>query len=138
MRALDWIEAQCQKITESGCWIWMNSLNRHGYGQISMDRAHRMAYKAMHGEIPDGKWVLHRCDVKCCCNPYHLYAGTRADNARDASERGLCGRKARIDDVQAKSIAERNAQGEAIGALSRELGCSNTAIRSAIKRAKAS
>jgi hypothetical protein len=32
--------------------------------------------------------VLHKCDVKRCCNPQHLFVGTHADNMRDASAKG--------------------------------------------------
>jgi hypothetical protein len=50
--------------------------------------------------------VLHRCDVKACCNPAHLYLGTRADNARDSRERGqmFVPRRVRLNDVAAAVI----------------------------------
>ena len=33
--------------------------------------------------------VLHKCDVKCCVNPDHLYVGTAKQNASDAVARKL-------------------------------------------------
>lgn len=32
--------------------------------------------------------VLHRCDVKICVNPDHLFLGTQADNIRDMDAKG--------------------------------------------------
>lgn len=40
------------------------------------------------GEIPDGVWVLHRCNNPECSNPEHLYAGTPKQNTRDAQKSG--------------------------------------------------
>lgn len=43
------------------------------------------------GEIPLGMQALHHCDNKLCVNPEHLYAGSHADNMRDAKARGRTG-----------------------------------------------
>jgi transposase-like protein len=40
------------------------------------------------GPIPEGLWILHHCDNPPCVNPNHLYAGTSAENIRDAVVRG--------------------------------------------------
>lgn len=40
-----------------------------------------------YGKIPDGMLVLHKCDVKRCVSPYHLYLGTYSDNTKDTWER---------------------------------------------------
>lgn len=49
---------------------------------------HRHVYEAIHGEIPFGMVVRHRCDNDRCFNPAHLEIGTLADNVRDMDERG--------------------------------------------------
>lgn len=74
------------------CWLWQASVDRHGYGRFSVNgrtgRAHRRAWELVHGTIPAGLVVRHRCDVPLCCNPAHLEVGTVAENARDMVERG--------------------------------------------------
>lgn len=74
------------------CRTWTAAVNHGGYGKASRgDRdilAHRLSYLLHVGEIPEGLFVLHHCDVAACCEPSHLYVGTAADNARDAVVRG--------------------------------------------------
>ena len=76
----------------SGCWLWTGSLDKNGYGIFPSkrfdQRAPRAAYKLLVGEITDGLWVLHKCDVKGCVNPEHLYLGDVRQNVKDAMERG--------------------------------------------------
>jgi hypothetical protein len=38
---------------------------------------------AKNGPIPAGLCVLHRCDVRPCINPDHLFLGTQKDNMAD-------------------------------------------------------
>jgi len=75
------------------CWLWTGSLFQpQGYGRVIVNRkrqkAHRVAWEITRGAIPEGKWVLHKCDNPPCCNPAHLYLGNVIDNARDMMERG--------------------------------------------------
>jgi hypothetical protein len=76
----------------SGCWLWSRGLDRHGYGKAyfrgKQTLAHRASYIAFHGEVPIGTCVLHRCDVRRCINPGHLFVGSIADNNRDAWGKG--------------------------------------------------
>lgn len=49
---------------------------------------HRVMYELTNGEIPEGIHVLHKCDVRCCGNPDHLFLGTNLENIRDSQAKG--------------------------------------------------
>jgi hypothetical protein len=68
----------------SGCWLWLGQVDRHGYGCISFrdkpSLAHRVSYEAYRGPIPAGLTLDHLCRVRCCVNPCHLEPVTPAVN----------------------------------------------------------
>ena len=80
----------------SGCWLWLGVLADNGYGRIGVQvggnwrvkSAHRVSWIEANGDIPEGMSVLHRCDVRCCVNPDHLFLGTQLDNMRDMHAKG--------------------------------------------------
>lgn len=47
----------------------------------------RKMWVLWHGPIPEGKWLLHHCDVGQCDEITHLYLGTPKDNTRDMDSR---------------------------------------------------
>jgi len=75
------------------CWLWTGAKLKSGYGSISNGtrmptlKAHRVAFESANGPIPDGAFILHKCDVPLCCNPSHLYIGDAKQNAKDINDR---------------------------------------------------
>jgi hypothetical protein len=83
----------------SACWLWRGACNNAGYGTIGaggttaqgtarMTTAHRVSWEMHNSPIPKGQHVLHRCDVRACVNPAHLFLGSNRDNMRDAVRKG--------------------------------------------------
>lgn len=79
----------------TGCWLWIGALSLCGYSRIGlgghqggMRPGHRIAWLLFRGEIPDGFEVAHKCDVRICVNPQHLWLATHADNMADMIRKG--------------------------------------------------
>ena len=93
---LDRFSSKVEPCPATGCWLWTACITR-GYGRFKLDGvlaiAHRVSWELHVGPIPDGMYVLHRCDVRSCVNPNHLFLGTQLDNMKDASSKDRLHRK---------------------------------------------
>lgn len=77
---------------ENGCWMYTGGWNSRGYGNFWQHgrtrSAHVVSYEIHVGQIPEGMFVLHKCDNKWCVNPDHLFLGTQQDNIDDMINKG--------------------------------------------------
>ena len=107
----------------SDCWVWRGHVDAIGYGRfhyMGENKAHRVSHILFKGEVPDGMFVLHKCDNRQCVNPDHLFLGTQSDNMRDMVTKGrghkpdISGTKnpmAKLDAEKVKQIRRMVASG---------------------------
>jgi hypothetical protein len=100
------------EVTKS-CWLWKASKNSYGYGRYKSSgktgAAHRFCWEFINGPIPAGMSVLHKCDVRDCVNPEHLFLGTHIDNMDDMKRKSRSAQKenhphSKLTEEQAKFI----------------------------------
>jgi hypothetical protein len=137
----------------TACWEFTGCRNHSGYGELTMrgystKLTHRLAYQLANGPIPAGLCVLHRCDNPPCCNPAHLFLGTRIDNNADMRAKGrdstpprndVRGEKnghAKLTAARVLEIRARAARGERITYLADEFGVSHGLISGIVSGAR--
>jgi hypothetical protein len=80
MELLERFMMKVNKNGENGCWEWIASKNKQGYGIYHINNhdtyAHRASYELIIGEIPNGVHIYHKCNNISCVNPDHLLLGT--------------------------------------------------------------
>lgn len=78
----------------NGCWFWTGRKIWNGYGQIDITHdepqlAHRVAWELWNKRsVPEGMNICHRCDLRDCVNPFHLFVATQSENMKDAFKKG--------------------------------------------------
>lgn len=86
-----WIERVLSRCVEdsNGCWVWQGNKTHNGYGQTGYRGRTRIVHRVMlqvSSGVALGRWeyACHRCDVKLCINPDHLWKGTPLENQVDS------------------------------------------------------
>ena len=147
-RAADfWVRVAAE--TASGCRLWLGTVDHGGYGYLSWrsarsrpgrSSAHRLAWTLTYGQVPEGLYVLHRCDVPACVNPLHLFLGTAKDNTvdmqqkgREADRRGERNQKAMLSEHDVRAIRRMASRGVSYRAIARlyevTCGCVGPVVR---------
>jgi hypothetical protein len=120
---------------ENGCWYRYSRARDNGYTTIMVSGrrvgAHRFAYAAFVGDIPEGMEIDHRCRDRGCVNPEHLELVSREENLRrrDAANPG----EFAAADLRERIMSRVVASGECLlwtGALVRGYGVVSEAGRS--------
>jgi hypothetical protein len=129
---------------QNGCWNWIGA-TASGYGRFKQNgklySAHREMYSMTFGsDGMDGKQVCHKCDNPKCCNPEHLFLGTRSENMLDCVRKGRHGmkiygrRSPKYGPELIDSVKEVLATEISINAAAKALGFSRWALVSFIDR----
>lgn len=74
---------------ETGCHVWLGAVQSSGYGSVTDGNggtalAHRVAWEAVHGPIPEGLTVDHLCFNRRCVNVEHMELVSGAENSARA------------------------------------------------------
>ena len=77
---------------EGDCIVWTLSADKNGYGKLIIPRsefgrtrqtgAHRAAWLALEGDIPEGLQIDHLCRNKICVNTQHMELVTQQVNLK--------------------------------------------------------
>ena len=132
---------------ETGCHEWTGGKIKTGYGRLRWKErnhlTHRVAFTLAKGEIPEGLYVLHRCDNPSCCNPDHLFLGDQFQNMADMISKGRqhnrLGSKnscAKLTEDDVREIRRLKADGVKQVRLAERFGVSTVAISLIVLRKK--
>lgn len=128
------IEALCIPVPWSGCWLFTGRLSKKGYPMIGRStRAHRaMLSNKLKRPLQRSELACHECDVRACCNPEHLFAGTNQENVADKCAKGRQGRvhgpRKLRDRRQAAAIRRSRRCGVSVRALADRYGLSERQV----------
>ena len=122
----------------TGCLEFQGYRIKKGYGYIGTENGkttttHRLAWQIAHGPIPEGMFVLHKCDNPPCCNPDHLFLGTNKDNMDDRSNKQRQARGSRMGSSKLVEsdipvIRKRLSAGETHRSIAKSYGVSSPII----------
>ena len=100
--------------SENECWSWLGYRTpRGGYGSVTIRgrswNAHKIAWEFYHKRrFPVGMDACHTCDNPPCCNPHHVWPGTRKQNLQDCARKGRQWKQSRTHCVHGHLLSRDN------------------------------
>jgi hypothetical protein len=140
------------KAEVGSCWLWQGPKSSDGYGRFNSRaygkrfRAHRFAWLATFGTLPEELHGCHKCDTPLCVRPDHLFMGTARENSHDAQQKGrlsvpgkglkgAANKRAKLTETDVVAIRQAYADGVSkIPGLARRYGVSTTVIHHVVTR----
>jgi hypothetical protein len=101
---------------EGDCWPWLGASNRSGRGQLMAADGRKRSVPQLIWEdvneqsFPEGKEACHTCDNPPCCNPKHIWTGTRTENIIDSVSKGRWDSRGRAHKTHCKHNHEYTAE----------------------------
>lgn len=122
-------------LNANGCRICVSHKpNNDGYVIVRIggkkESLHRYVFEEVHGPIPDGMQVMHKCDNPKCSEITHLELGTAAQNSFDAAAKGRRARK-----LTSEVVREIRSSLESSSILAERFGVTRATIGDVRKRA---
>lgn len=125
------------------CWLWQGWLKPNGYASTFIRGlhgkwyAHRVSAALRFGAFPKKLFVLHKCDVRNCVNPDHLFLGDHKANFTDAVNKGRMAHGSRhyrtsMNEELVSQALELRAKKLPVREIALQLGVSESAISRAI------
>jgi len=126
-----------------GCWEWRKGRRGGGYGTFMVGlksmAASRAAYILYVGDVPDNKYVCHKCDNPICVNPHHLFISSPAGNSADMvmkgrSAKGIDNGRSVLSEKQVIAIRYLREIGMSYPRIGAKFGVSKTTARNIAMR----
>lgn len=125
----------------NGCWLWTRYRQRQGYGWVCVQQkyylAHRLAWEFVNGPVPEGLFVLHKCDNPPCVNPDHMFLGDHQANCDDKIRKGRMAvgemtKRTVLNAEKVKRIRVLRKRGLSYTRIGELVGCSDGCARAAV------
>lgn len=124
---------------DTPCWVWTGNMSRGSvtYGMVRDGgrrmMAHRVSWAMVNGSVPDGLFVMHKCDHGPCVRPDHLDIGTNLDNIADKVRKGRQSRghfsyRSKLTEADARAVVAAIAAGETFTAIASRFGVTRTNV----------
>lgn len=100
---------------QTGCLEWTGTLDEYGYGYLTVRKergnprrslVHRESWEIDNGPIPNGMWVLHKCDNRACFEISHLFFGTVIENVADMISKGRQSRGEKFSKIKGERLSK--------------------------------